>query len=328
MSRHDRAYKSLFQNKILLQLLFTPEMLGDEWVGLLDFSEAQLLPNEHLSKKLDLRQNDQIWRIKRADSTEDLYVLLLLEFQSSVEPKMALRISTYVTLLYEQLLNQRQVRLQDGLPVVLPVVLYTGLKNWSAQQELADLIQSAPERLLAYQPQQRYLLIDQRVWANNKALPHTNLTALLFMLEHSTDVSQAQQLLRELDQQSAQYRELRLALLSWLRYVYFPRVAPDLPTQDYHSFNEVYDMLELDPRRWGYKERMEGRQEGLEEGREEGLQEGLKRAQLTILVRLIESKFGPLSAADRQRLESASNEQRDIWALKLLNAESLTDVFN
>lgn len=87
-------------------------------------------------------------------------------------------------------------------------------------------------------------------------------------------------------------------------------------------------MLELDPRRWGYKERMEGRQEGLEEGLEKGLQEGLRRAQLVILLRQLENKFGPLSAADRQRLESANNEQRDIWALKLLNAESLTDVFN
>ena len=91
-------------------------------------------------------------------------------------------------------------------------------------------------------------------------------------------------------------------------------------------------MLELDPRRWGYKERMEGRQEGLEEGRvegrEEGLQEGLRRAQLVILLRQLENKFGPLSSTDRQRLESANNEQRDIWALKLLNAESLTDVFN
>ena len=129
MNYHDRAYKQLFQHKLLLQLLFTPEMLGPEWVGLLDFNQAKLLPTEHLSAKLDLRQNDQIWRIKRLDSRDDLYVLLLLEFQSSVEPKMALRISTYVTLLYEQLLNQRQVRLKDGLPVVLPVVLYTGLTS-------------------------------------------------------------------------------------------------------------------------------------------------------------------------------------------------------
>lgn len=344
MNHHDRAYKQLFQYKMLLQLLFTPEMLGAEWVGLLDFSQAELLPNEHLSRKLDLRQNDQIWRIQRTDSDEPLYVLLLLEFQSSVEPKMALRVSTYVTLLYEQLLIRKDIRLQDGLPVVLPVVLYTGLPRWYAKQELSDLIQAAPTRLEAYQPQQRYLLIDQGLWAKNKALPQNNLTALLFLLEHSEDVAEAQQLLQQLDKQSAQFRELRRAILSWLRHVYLPRVAPDVSLFDNYSFDEVHDMIELDPRRWGYKERIEGREEGLlegkeagivigreeghEEGMQKGLEEGLKRAQLAILLRQLESKFGPLSADLKERLQSASNEQREAWALQLLQANSLQELFH
>ncbi len=91
-------------------------------------------------------------------------------------------------------------------------------------------------------------------------------------------------------------------------------------------------MIELDPRRWGYKERMEGWQEGLEEGREkgrgEGLEEGLKRAQITILLRLLESKFGPLSSDLQQRIKSASQEQREIWTLQLLKAESLDELFH
>ncbi|WP_269900004.1 DUF4351 domain-containing protein [Paenalcaligenes faecalis] len=152
------------------------------------------------------------------------------------------------------------------------------------------------------------------------------------MLEHSEDYTQAQQLLRQLDQQSAQYRELRGAILSWLRHVYFPRVAPDTSTHHTISFSEVHEMIELDPRRWGYKERMEGWQEGLEEGREkgrgEGLEEGLKRAQITILLRLLESKFGPLSSDLQQRIKSASQEQREIWTLQLLKAESLDELFH
>ena len=320
MTPHDRAYKQLFQNKTLLQLLFTPEMLGEEWAELLDFNYAQLIPNEQIDQSLVLRQNDQIWRIKRQDSAGDLYVLLLLEFQSSVEPKMALRISTYVTLLYEQLLKRKEVQLHDGLPIVLPVVLYTGIQPWSAHQELSALLQPVPTRLLSYQPQQRYLLIDQRLWVKNKTLPKNNLTALLFLLEHTTDVTQAQQLLRDLDQQSVQFREIRLALLSWLRYVYFPRVTPEFTPQPNFSFPEVHDMIELDPRRWGYKERMEGREEGREEG--------LKQAQLTILLRLLENKFGPLSTDWQQRIQTASEDQREQWTIQLLHAQSLDDLLH
>src|SRR5699024_10595518 len=100
MTPYDEAYKSLFQNKELLELLFTPEILGAEWSDLLDFNQARLLPNEQISESLHLRQNDQIWRVRRKGGADDLYILLLLEFQSHVEPTMALRISTYVTLLY------------------------------------------------------------------------------------------------------------------------------------------------------------------------------------------------------------------------------------
>src|SRR5699024_6074691 len=140
---------------------------------------------------LHLRQNDQIWRVRRKGGADDLYILLLLEFQSHVEPTMALRISTYVTLLYEQLLQRQELRLRDGLPVVLPLVLYTGLAKWTAKLELSDMIQPAPDRLLKYQPQQSYLLLDQGLWAKNKPLPHNNLAALLFLLEHNSDYHEA-----------------------------------------------------------------------------------------------------------------------------------------
>ena len=138
-------------------------------------------------------------------------------------------------------------------------------------------------------------------------------------------------MLRELDQQSASYRELRRAIISWLRYVYLPRVAPTLPIQDNFSFSEVHQMLELDPRHWFYEECKEAMEKGLlegrQEGREEGLAEGLRRAHVTLLIRQLEAKFGPLSADSQERIRNATNEQREVWALKLLTADTLQAVF-
>ena len=114
----------------------------------------------------------------------------------------------------------------------------------------------------------------------------------------------------------------------------FPPRDARVHHQPSFSFPEVHDMIELDPRRWGYKERMEGREEGLEEGlelgREEGfeigLQLGLKQAQLTILLRLLESKFGPLSSDWQHRIQAASEEQREQWIVQLLHVQSLDDL--
>lgn len=158
---------------------------------------------------------------------------------------MALRLSTYVTLLYEQLLRQQRIRLCEGLPAVLPLVLYTGTAPWTEARELSTLIQPVSTRFATYQPQQRYLLIEQGIWAKNKALPHTNLTALLFLLEHCTDTEQAQQLLRAIDRQSTPYATLRRAFLAWFRDAYLARVAPGLSTYLYHSSRYCYVSLKV-----------------------------------------------------------------------------------
>lgn len=65
------------------------------------------------------------------------------------------------------------------------------------------------------------------------------------------------------------------------------------------------------------------RTEGLRQGREEGLLQG----QALVLDRLLTHRFGTLSASIRQRLSSASSRELDVWALNVLDADTLENVF-
>lgn len=67
----------------------------------------------------------------------------------------------------------------------------------------------------------------------------------------------------------------------------------------------------------------EGRQQGRQEGRQAGLQEG--EAQL--LTRMIEQRFGPLTAGDRTRIQQADAEELLEWGERLLTARTLAEVF-
>jgi flagellar biosynthesis/type III secretory pathway protein FliH len=69
------------------------------------------------------------------------------------------------------------------------------------------------------------------------------------------------------------------------------------------------------------------RKQGLQEGMEKGLQEGLERGQREVLLRQLETKFGPLSARARARVETARAQDLLKWAERLLAAEKLADVF-
>ncbi len=68
---------------------------------------------------------------------------------------------TYVGLLYQDLIKQKRVLPKRRLPPVLPIVLYSGDRKWTAKTNIADLIPKAPGLLVKYLPQMEYLLIDE-----------------------------------------------------------------------------------------------------------------------------------------------------------------------
>lgn len=78
------------------------------------------------------------------------------------------------------------------------------------------------------------------------------------------------------------------------------------------------------------KGREEGREEGLEEGREEGMrqgmQQGMQRGESRILTAQLRLRFGDLSAAVYQRIETADAETLLRWSERVLTAKTLDEV--
>ena len=62
------------------------------------------------------------------------------------------------------------------------------------------------------------------------------------------------------------------------------------------------------------------------EGMVKGVAEGMERGERAVLARQIERRFGPLTAETRARLEKADQQQLEIWADRILDAESLEQV--
>lgn len=67
---------------------------------------------------------------------------------------------------------------------------------------------------------------------------------------------------------------------------------------------------------------------GIEKGRQQGLQQGLQQGEVALLQRQLSRRFGPLPDAVRARLTSASIDQLETWAIRVLDAESLNEVFD
>ena len=68
-------------------------------------------------------------------------------------------------------------------------------------------------------------------------------------------------------------------------------------------------------------------QQGMQQGIQQGIQEGRVEGERRVLERLLQRRFGALSAEDTERLTGASLEDLETWAENVLDAKTLDDVF-
>lgn len=72
--------------------------------------------------------------------------------------------------------------------------------------------------------------------------------------------------------------------------------------------------------------REEGLEKGLEKGREEGLRAGLEEGRVGILLKQLEKKFGAVPPSVEARVREASVAELDLFAERILTAESIDGV--
>ena len=71
-----------------------------------------------------------------------------------------------------------------------------------------------------------------------------------------------------------------------------------------------------------------GLAKGKLEGKLEGIQQGEVIGEAKVLTRLLTKRFGPLSPDTAQRLNTATSDQLELWAERILDAPSLAAVFD
>jgi hypothetical protein len=186
VAQHDQGYKLLFSHRRMVEDLLRG-FVKAPWVERVDFARLEQVSGSYVSDDLRELEDDAIWRapLSRERGDEWLYVYLLLEFQSQVDPFMAVRVFAYLGLLHQDLIKSGQVSRGERLPPVLPLVLYNGEARWSAPVDLAELLAPVPPALGAYQPRLRYLLIDEGTYTELDLAPVENLAAALIRLENS-----------------------------------------------------------------------------------------------------------------------------------------------
>jgi len=306
MADHDHAYKLLFSHPQMVADLLRG-FVHEDWVGELDFSTLERVDASFVGDDLRAREGDVVWRL-RWGKDRWLYVYLLLEFQSTVDPFMAVRVMTYVGMLFQTLIREKLLTPEGRLPPVLPLILYNGYLPWGAARDVGALVEPVPGGLDFYRPQCRYLLLDENRITESELPSLRNLVAALFRLEQSRGLDQVRQVAAALLEwlRDPEQAGLRRAFGIWLSKVLLPARLPGVTIPEVMDLKEVNTMLAEHTIDWTLEWKQAGRAEGIEEELQEAR---------SVLLEQIEQRFGPASDATRQKIASMTSIREIMQAL-------------
>ena len=340
----DPIYKRLYSFAEMVADLLRSVLPADT-IDAMDLRSLEKVPADYVGDDFRQRHGDTVWRVRAAGASGGwAYVLVLLEFQSSSDSTMALRVMEYTAMLYRELLRVKAAEVRQ-LPPVLPVVLYNGESPWTAARDVRELIVATGPALAAYQPSQRYALLDER---HDKADYAGELTQAMALLEQSrspADLAKVARRLAELLSAPGQ-DELRRAFADWLWVLCEGMESADepAPPPSELTLEEVQMTLEERVARWpeqwmrqGFEQ---GIERGIEQGIERGIEQGIERGKREQLRRLAEARFGAQTAErlfaslrsgeDPQRLDALADavvrcETRDEFLREAARGRLATD---
>lgn len=281
----------------------------------IDWRSAPVFLDQELAQlsrtaRVGRRRLDRLVRVAALDHSPQL-VYIHIEVQGQRERDFAERLFTYHYRLYDRY----------RCPISSLVVLADTAASWRPcefRYELFDcrLCLSFPVvKLLDYQGRMTELLHSENVFALVTAA-HLMTRATGHLLTQRADVKLILASLLYEKRWSAQRVITTMRVLDWMMA---------LPEELQRSFEEQILFLESE-KKMPYMDSWQrhGWERGLAEGHEAGLIAGRRE----ILEALLFACFGPLPAEARERIARAAPEELLVWNLRVLDADTLDDIFD
>jgi hypothetical protein len=237
---------------------------------------------------------------------------------------MVFRLLRYMVRQWEQWLadnpNARR------LPAIIPVVLYHDASAWSAPRSLHELIALSPEALAACAeliPNFRFLL-DDLALEPVEALSARTMSALgrialvcLARARHSPDLLAELERLAALIDEVLQAPDGAAAFSAIFSYI--------LEVTDQSPDNIEHFAQQLGPK--AVEAFMTGAQQLTEKVQKQAFDKGLAVGRADLLIKLLEGSYGTLSPERLAVVRGATVAELDAWAVRLLKADAIDDVF-
>lgn len=325
---HDRLFNGVFAESAPALALLRG-LLPSPVAGLVDFTHFVPLASTLVGRDLTGRYPDRVFETRFAGMPA--VIQFLIEHQCTSPAAMPVRVAGSGIRTIEKW--TRRLGTAGGIPLVIPIVVYHGVRPWSAPRRLSAMTRMTPEHrsmLAPFIPDAGYVLIDLRGITEEEIMRRVGVL----------DAYAAFSLLAL---KTARLAGLMARLAAWMKLIrtvyrgpggkervafvvrYFLEVNEFLVTEDLErtlaeglgrgAESSVMTLAE----KW--------RKEGEARGEARGEALGEVRGRASALTRVLRTRFGSIPEELLTRLQNADSATLDCWLDRALTARELGEVF-
>lgn len=270
---HDKSYRAFFENKeIFLELLQT--FIKESWTELIDLSSLEEIKSHFILRDFEESESDIVYKAKIEG--EEVYFIVLLELQSTVDHSMPIRLLFYMNEIWRKYIkNYTKQEIKSAtfrLPTIIPIVLYNGADKWTVPLDFKEKLQK-PQLFGDYVLNFKYHLINVNDYAKEDLLEIKNTIASIFLLDQQVNI---EEFLNRVGALSAVYQMLsethQLKIKDWLAQILKDDCREDVLTL---LENNIEELSQMTPGFIQYRERelANADRQGFERGVEQGIEQ-------------------------------------------------------
>ena len=309
---HDALFRALLADPGRAETLVR-EYLPPAVAAELSDAPIRLVDASFVDAVLHRSHSDRLFEARLKDGGT-AFVYVLLEHKASHDPGTPLQMLGYMVRIWQRYAGDRASRLR-ALPPIVPLIFYHGRTRWTGALSVAEMIAGEGE-LAAFARRLCCVLHD----LGERPLPAlsrdpevwSGLAALVAAFRGQPEEGVLRRILSGLPDGS----ELEMQVLSYIVRTYELTPAV-LETAARAAKPQRWEaLMSTVAEAWVREGKLQGRAEGKAEGKAE------------TLLRLLRRRFGPVPESARARVAVGSAAEIDAWLDALLDAQSLTEVFD
>ena len=321
---HDKSYKDLYSKKEIAVDLFK-SLIHEKWTEYVNPENLTLVNKSYITSDYEETEADIVY--KANINNNEVYFYILLEFQSTVDYRMPLRLLFYMCeILREYSVNAKHKKYDKNIkiPAIIPIVLYNGDEVWDVPREFRKMIYNQDlfgANLLNFAYDVFDISNDDR-FIKDKLVAIKNVTSAIFLLDQKMDALEFLHRIKVIALYFNSLSETEIkAIKNWIKNT----VVKELADSAIKILEADKEEVELMVARNAFilddmkeKSKAEGRAEGKIEGREEGKAE--------LLLKQLKRKLKDISEDYEEKIMNLSEDKIDEIGLDIFDLECIDDL--